>query len=51
MSRASEILAITYAVRHRAEYGSPKSVARARWARRKKWQSRKDPNRRATGRK
>lgn len=51
MSRATEIIAITYAVRHRAEYGSPKNVARARWARRKKWQTRKSPDRRATGRK
>ena len=51
MSRVSEIIAVTYAVRHCTEYGCRKCTARARWNRRKKWQSRKNPNRRATGRK
>jgi hypothetical protein len=51
MSRVAEIIAVTYAVRHSHEYGSPKAVARARWNRRKKWQTRKNPARRNTGRK
>ena len=51
MSRASEIMAITVAVRHCNEYGCRKCIARARWGRRKKWRTRKSPNRRATGRK
>jgi hypothetical protein len=51
MSRASEIIAVTYAVRHCTEYGCQKCAARTRWDRRKKWQSKKNPNRRATGRK
>ena len=51
MSRASEIIAVTYAVRHCTEYGCQKCIARARWNRRKKWQIRKNPARRATGRK
>ena len=51
MSRISEVIAVTYAVRHCTEYGCPKCTARARWNRRKKWQSRKSPTRRATGRK
>jgi hypothetical protein len=51
MSRAAEILAITVAVRHCNENGCAKCIARARWGRRKKWQSRKNPVRRATGRK
>ena len=51
MSRVSEIIAAAYAVRHYGEYGGPKAVARARWNRRKKWQTRKDPARRNTGRK
>jgi hypothetical protein len=51
MSRISEIIAVTYAVRHFGEYGSPKAVARARWNRRKKWQTRKNPARRNSGRK
>jgi hypothetical protein len=51
MSRASEIIAVTHAVRHCTEYGCAKCVARARWNRRKKWQSRKNQNRRITGRK
>jgi hypothetical protein len=51
MSRVSEIIAVTYAVRHCTEYGCRKCIARARWSRRKKWQSRKSPIRRATGRK
>ena len=50
MSRISEILAAAYAVRHCTARGCPKCIARARWSRRKKWQSRKNPNRRATGR-
>ena len=51
MSRVSEIIAVTYAVRHRNEYGHPKAIVRARWDRRKKWQTRKDPAHRSTGRK
>lgn len=51
MSRAAEIIAVTYAVRRYGEYGSPKAVARARWNRRKKWQTRKNHTRRNTGRK
>jgi hypothetical protein len=51
VSRVSEIIAVTYGVRHCTEYGCRKCIARARWSRRKKWQSRKNPNRRATGRK
>jgi hypothetical protein len=51
MSRASEIIAVAYTVRHCTEYGCPKCAARVRWSRRKKWQSRKSQNRRATGRK
>jgi hypothetical protein len=51
MSRASEILAITVAVRHCNENGCRKCLAHARWGRRKKWQSSKSPNRRTTGRK
>jgi hypothetical protein len=51
MSRAGEIMAIAVAVRHCNEYGCRKCIARARWGRRKRWQSRKSPNRRSTGRK
>jgi hypothetical protein len=51
MSRISEILATAYAARHCTARGCPKCIACARWSRRKKWQSRKNPNRRATGRK
>jgi hypothetical protein len=51
MSRVTDIIAATYAVRHRSEYGSPKAIARARWNRRKKWRSRKNSARLATGRK
>jgi hypothetical protein len=51
MSRASEITAVAYTVRHCTEYGCQKYAARARWSLRKKWQSRKSQNRRATGRK
>ncbi len=50
MSRAAEIIAVTYVVRHCNEYGCRKCIARARWNRRKRWQSRKN-SRRATGRK
>lgn len=50
MSRISEIIAVTYAVQHRNEYGYPKAIARARWDRRKKWQTRKNSDRN-TGRK
>ena len=51
MSRVSEILAISYAARHCTVQGCPKCIARARWNRRKKRQSRKNPIRRATGKK
>jgi len=51
MSRTAEIIAVTYIVRHCTEYGCRKCAARARWDRRKKWQSKKTPGRRATGRK
>jgi hypothetical protein len=49
MSRITEVIAAAYAVRHCTEYGCRKCIARARWGRRKKWQSRKSPIRRATG--
>jgi hypothetical protein len=49
MSRVNEIIAIMHAVRYCTEYGCEKCIAR--WNRRKKWQSRKNPARRATGRK
>jgi len=39
MSRATDIAAVTYAVRHCTEYGCPKCAARARWNRRKGWRS------------
>jgi hypothetical protein len=51
MSRASEIIAVTYTIRHCTEHGCPKCAARARWNRRKKWQARKSQNRRTAGRK
>ena len=51
MSRAAEIATAVYLVRHCTEYGCEKCAARVRWNRRKKWQSRKSPSRRATGRK
>ena len=51
MSRVSDNIAVTYAVRHCTEYGCRKCIACARWRRRKKWHSRKSPIRRATGRK
>jgi hypothetical protein len=51
MSRAIETIVIMYVVRHCTEYECRKCIARARWNRRKKWQSRKNQNRRATGRK
>ena len=39
MNRASEIIAVTYAVRHCTEYGCPKCAARDRWSRRKGWRA------------
>jgi hypothetical protein len=51
MSRASETTAATSIAHHCTEYGCRKCIARARWSRRKKWQSRKSPNRSKTGRK
>ena len=51
MSRAAEIIAVAYAARHCTEYGCRKCAARARWNRRKRWQSHKNPARRNTGRK
>ena len=51
MIYTSEILAITNAKRHCAEYGCRKCAARARWRRRKQWRCRKNPYRRAAGRK
>jgi hypothetical protein len=51
MSQVSEIITVTHIVRHCTEYRCRKCSARARWNRRKKWQSRKSPIRRATGRK
>jgi hypothetical protein len=51
MSRVTDIIAATQIARHCTEYGCRKCTARARWNRRKKWQSRKNPVRRATGRK
>lgn len=47
----SEILALSYVTRHCAEYGCEKCAARARWSRRKAGRSRKNPNRRNSGRK
>jgi len=51
MNRASEIIAVAYVARHCTEYGCPKCSAHVRWSRRKKWQFKENPNRRATGRK
>jgi hypothetical protein len=51
MSRTAEIIAAAIIARHCTEYGCAKCTARARWNRRKKWQSRKNPARRQTGRK
>jgi hypothetical protein len=51
MSRTAEIITVAYMVRHCNEYGCQKCAARVRWSRRKNWRSRKNPNRRATGRK
>jgi hypothetical protein len=43
MSRANEIIAIVYTGRHCTVQGCRKCIARARWNRRKKRQSRKSP--------
>jgi hypothetical protein len=51
MSRASETIAVTYAVRHCNEFGCEKCRARSRWFRRRAWRSRKSPNRRNRARK
>lgn len=51
MIYTSEILAITQTNRHCTQYDCRKCAARARWRRRKQWRSRKNPYRRATGRK
>jgi len=51
VSRAAEIIAVTLTVRHCTEYECQKCAARARWGRRKKWRTRKNPNRNVTGRK
>jgi hypothetical protein len=51
MSRVTEVIAATYVARHCTEYGCRKCIARARWNRRKGWQTRKSPIRRKTGRK
>jgi hypothetical protein len=51
MISPSEILAITATARHCAHYGCRKCASRSRWNRRKGWRSRKNPARRATGRK
>ncbi len=51
MSRVTEVIAATYVARHCTEFGCRKCIARARWSRRKRWQSQKRPIRRATGRK
>jgi hypothetical protein len=51
VSRSSEILAITYAARHCSEYGCLKCARRARWERRKRSRSPKNPIRRDTRRK
>jgi hypothetical protein len=48
---SSEILAVAYLVRHCGKRGCGKCIARARWHRRKKWRTIKNPARRATGRK
>jgi hypothetical protein len=51
MSRASEAIAATYIARHCTESGCRKCISRARWSRRKKWQSRKSPIHSNAGRK
>lgn len=51
MSRATDIIATAYAVRHCTEYGCGKCAARARWNRRKRQKARKNTSRRANERK
>jgi hypothetical protein len=51
MSRVSEIIAVTYAVRHCANPRCGKCAARARWNRRKGWRSGKTTVRKSTERK
>jgi hypothetical protein len=52
VSRVTDITAAVEIVSHHCtEYGCRKCTARARWSRRKKWQTRKSPVRRVTGRK
>jgi hypothetical protein len=51
MIPSSENPAIKYASRHCTEYGCRKCNARVRWARRKKWRTRKSSVHRNTGRK
>jgi hypothetical protein len=51
MSRTSEAIAATYIARHCNESGCRKCISRARWSRRKKWQSRKSLIRGNVGRK
>jgi len=50
MTRTGENIAAT-ATRHCAVAGCPKCIARKRWNRRKKWQSRKSSIRRSAGKK
>jgi hypothetical protein len=51
MSRVSDNIAVTYAVRHCTEYGCRKCAARGRWHKRKAWRSRKTLTRYRTGKK
>jgi len=51
MSRAIETITSASIARHCTEHECRKCIARARWSRRKKWQSRKSPIRSKTGRK
>jgi len=51
MSRAIETIASATIARHCTEQDCRKCIARARWSRRKKWQSRKSPIPIKTGRK
>jgi hypothetical protein len=51
MTPSTEITGTAYATRHCTEYGCDKCLARIRWARRKKWRTRKNTSRRSTRRK
>jgi len=51
MSQITDVSAVIVLARHCNELNCPKCRARARWARRKAWRSRKSPTRRDRGRK